>query len=609
MFKDKLNVLYRRHILPWQDMCLSVASFFAHIASVFVVITFVLERGFDVSEAMMGNINWLYISCWWIYFIDRGCHLLCKRREYWKANYGFVGKLINMLLLIMLVPFICRWYGIDLSANKMMFIIERFSTWILFAVSLLDCFDFITRGLGKRTNPSLILALSFLCFILLGSALLLMPACLAQGSHVTWVDTLFTATSAVCVTGLSTVDITTEFTQTGHFFIILLVQLGGLGIMTITSFFALFFMGNISLYSQMVVRDMVSSQSLSGLRPLLKNIIIFTFVIEFVGAVFIFLSVRNTLTFDSLYDMVFFCVFHSISAFCNAGFSTLPDGLSNVGAMHTLSLYWVLGFIIILGSIGYPILINFRKIIYGHLQKLWRMLHGRHYVSQSIPHLFDLNTIIVLKATVIFVVVGTLFFYGMECNASMQGMTPIAKFTHSFFTAVCPRTAGFESVDLNALAPQSLMLYCFFMWVGGASQSTAGGIKLNTFVTSLLNLVAIIKGNESVEVSNRQLPRDSVRRANATILASLLVIGISIFLMEWLEPQLSIKQVSFECISALGTVGSSLGVTSNLHLGGKTLIMVLMFVGRVGMITLMQGMIANHIRKHYVLPEENIIIS
>lgn len=611
MFFDKKYILdfYKQSVLPWQDIGLSVASFLAHVASVFVVLTFTLEQVFNVSDEMMGSINKLYMSCWWFYVIDRGSHLLVRKGAYWKERFEMAGRIINILLLVTLIPLFFRLVGTDISSNLVLALIDRFGIWILFSVSLLDCFDFMTRGLGKKTNPSMILALSFLCLILFGSGVLLMPGCLTPHANITWVDTLFTATSAVCVTGLSTVDITEQFTRTGQCVIIFLVQIGGLGVMTITSFFALFFMGNISLYSQMVVRDMVNAKSLDNLTSLLKNVLGFTLFIELVGAVCIFISIHHHFTGMTFIDEVYFCIFHSISAFCNAGFSSLPLGLSNPQVMNHLSLYWIVGFIIVLGSIGYPILMNFRGIIYKHLQIVWRKMHGRHYVSQSIPHLFDLNTKIVLQATLAFIIVGTLFVSFIEWKGAMHSLSPMAKITHAFFTAVCPRTAGFESIDLNVLAPTTLMVYVVFMWIGGASQSTAGGVKLNTFVTAMLNLRTIIRGDEHIEIYNRQIPLDSVRRANATILASLLCLGTSIFLMEWLEPDLSLKEVSFECISALGTVGSSLGITSDLHLGGKILIMILMFVGRVGTITLAQGMISNQMKKHYKLPEENIIIS
>ncbi len=377
----------------------------------------------------------------------------------------------------------------------------------------------LVRLLGRRTNPSLILAVSFLAIILIGTGLLMLPRCTVNG--ITWVDSLFTATSAVCVTGLVPVDVSTTFTTGGLVVIILLIQVGGLGVMTLTSFFAMFFMGNTSLYNQLVVRDMVSSNSLGSLLSTLLYILGFTLVIEGIGMVSIWFSIHGTLGMN-LEGELAFAAFHSISAFCNAGFSTLSGNLGNSMVMTNHNwLFISVSLLIILGGIGFPILVNFKDIVLYHLRHVWRFVRTRKLERHKVSHLYNLNTRIVLIMTFLLLVTGTLAIAAFEWNASFAGMPVADKWTQAFFNATCPRTAGFSSVDLASLSVQTLLVYLVLMWIGGGAQSTAGGVKVNAFAVVVLNLVAVLRGSERVGGIRKELSHDSIRRSNATVVMSL----------------------------------------------------------------------------------------
>ncbi len=610
LIPKRYTLYHEKYIDPYINKALRIISFVAHMASVFMIATSVLEFGFNLTDAQMGHVNWLYFWVWIIYLVDRGSHLILKKRLYWKSSYSFLGWSINGLLILTLIPIIVTFVGIDDSGGIMRILNNRvFHVLILFLISIIDISDEVTRFLGQKSNPALVMAISFMIIILIGSGLLLMPRCLQEGAHITWIDSLFTSTSAVCVTGLTAVDISTTFTRFGQLIILALIQVGGLGVMTITSFFALFFMGNTTIYNQMLVRDMVSSKSLASLWSTLLNIFGFTVFLELLGAVALFFSIHDTIGLD-IREEIFFSVFHSISAFCNAGFSTYKDGLSAPTLMqgHCM-LYLSISIIVIMGGIGYPVLVNFKTIIYKHLQEVWRWMHGRRYISFSIPNLFDLNTKIVLRTTAFLLFTGFILITVFEWNHAFYGMGVGEKLTHAFFNAVCPRTAGFTSVNLHNMCIQTLFIYMLLMWIGGSSQSTAGGIKVNAFAVAMLNIRAIIHGTTRVEFGNRELSVDSIRRANATVFVSVCVLATSIFLMTLIEPHLPLKSVVFECVSALGTVGSSLNLTSELSTGGKMLISLLMFVGRVGIVTLAQGMLQQYKNHNYQLPQDNIIIS
>lgn len=607
---ERYTLYHEKYVEPYIDQTLKAISFIAHLASVFMIVTSVLEFGFQLTDEQMGHVNWLYFWVWMIYLLDRGSHLLLKKRLYWKSSYSFIGWSINCLLVLTLIPIIVAFFGIDDSFGIMKVLNNRvFHVLILFVISLIDISDEVIRFLGQKSNPALVMAISFLFIILIGSGLLLMPRCLQEGAHITWVDSLFTSTSAVCVTGLASVDIVSTFTRFGQLVILALIQVGGLGVMTITSFFALFFMGNTSIYNQMVVRDMVSSKSLASLWSTLLNIFGFTLILELLGAIGIFCTIHGTIGMD-VGDEIFFCVFHAISAFCNAGFSTIQGGLGNDVLMqghHTF--YIIVACIVILGGIGYPVLVNFKTIVYKHLQEVWRWMHGRRYVSFNIPNLFDLNTKIVLNTTALLFFLGFVLIAVFEWNHAFAQMDVGEKLTHAFFNSVCPRTAGFTSVNLNYMGIQTIIIYIILMWIGGSSQSTAGGIKVNAFAVAMLNIRAIIHGTNRVEFGNRELSLDSIRRANAAVFVSICVLTIAILLMSIIEPHLPLKSVIFECVSALGTVGASLNLTSELSNGGKVLIVVLMFIGRVGVVTMAQGMVQQYKHQNYKLPQDNIIIS
>ena len=607
---ERYTLYHEKYVEPYIDQTLKVISFIAHLASVFMIVTSVLEFGFQLTDEQMGHVNWLYFWVWIIYLLDRGSHLLLKKRLYWKSSYSFIGWSINGLLILTLIPIIVAFFGIDDSFGIMKVLNNRvFHVLILFVISLIDISDEVIRFLGQKSNPALVMAISFLFIIIMGSGLLLMPRCLQDGAHITWVDSLFTSTSAVCVTGLASVDIVSTFTRFGQLVILALIQVGGLGVMTITSFFALFFMGNTSIYNQMVVRDMVSSKSLASLWSTLLNIFGFTLILELLGAIGIFLTIHDTVGME-VGDEVFFCVFHAISAFCNAGFSTIQGGLGNEVLMQDHNAFYIMmACIVILGGIGYPVLVNFKTIFYKHLQEIWRWMHGRRYVSFSIPNLFDLNTKIVLNTTALLFFLGFVLIAVFEWNHAFAQMNIWEKLTHAFFNSVCPRTAGFTSVDLHHMGIQTIIIYMILMWIGGSSQSTAGGIKVNAFAVAMLNIRAIIHGTTRVEFGNRELSLDSIRRANAAVFVSICVLTIAILLMSIIEPHLPLKSVIFECISALGTVGSSLNLTSELSNGGKVLIVVLMFIGRVGVVTMAQGMVQQYKHQNYKLPQDNIIIS
>ena len=570
-------------------------------------------------------------------FIDYGYTLKPHETEYVHAIYHF-GKLFYLILfsatlllqmrrlrrkaiLMTLITGLAlyslmlpHWFPLSSAESPLRGLWHLFeNTYYVGAIlglfATMELSRAVVNFINKRTNPALMLAAGFAVIIVLGTLLLLVPRSTLPHIHLSVVDALFVATSSVCVTGLSPVELATTFTLEGQTVILLLIQIGGLGVMTITSFFALFFMGNTGLYNQFALRDMLSSETFSSLVSALLYILGFTFVIELCGAALIWHSIHGTLGY-SLHEELYFSLFHAVSAFCNAGFSTLEGNLGNEAILtaHNGFYLWI-SLLIVLGGIGFPILVNFKDILFYHLRMAAYRLLGVGQKPIRYRHLTNINTKIVLFITALLLVGGTLWVGCLEWNGAFHGMTTGEKLTQSLFNAVAPRTAGFNSVDLREFSFMTLLGYLFLMWVGGGSQSTAGGLKVNTLGVAWANFLSVIRGRERVTLFGREIPAESVRRASATIFASMCAILTAFVLLVAIEPAIHPTRLLFETISALSTVGSSLGVTPELGEAGKLILTGLMFMGRVGLITVLMSLLPARPDPKYRLPKDNVIIN
>lgn len=577
--------------------------------SIVVIGAIVVDYGFVLDASEMLVVQNVYHCAWWIYFVSYLFRLILS----WKGiSRKTVFMTVVMGLLLGLTAFpkffvslpvghVWAWLW-EFSSNKFLLIA------VLALFAMLEISNGIVSFINKKTNPALLMAACFAVIILFGALLLLLPRSTHEHIRLSLVDALFVSTSAVCVTGLSTVDVAQTFSLEGQIVIALLIQIGGLGVMTITSFFAMFFMGGTGLYNQFALRDMVGSETFSSLISTLLYILGFTFSIEMIGALCIWFSIHGTLGM-ALSEEMFFSVFHAVSAFCNAGFSTLTGNLGNLSILNGHnSFFLIISILVILGSIGFPILMNLRKVVaYSVRKMLWQ--RSEKEVSPRYIHLTNINTKIVFVTTSFLLVGGALSIGLLEWNGAFAGMSIGEKLVQSLFTSVVPRTAGFNSVDLTHFSLLTIIVYVFLMWVGGASQSTAGGIKVNTLAVALANIRAVIRGENAVVLFKREITPDSVSRASAVVFGSIVTILFSFVVLLLLEPDLSPKGLLFEVVSAYSTVGASLGVTPQLGSAGKLLIIILMFVGRVGLITVLMGMTRQRGMRKYRYPKGNVIIN
>ena len=483
------------------------------------------------------------------------------------------------------------------------------NTIFLLVFSIIELSRGFVNFIGNKTNPPLVLSVGFLVIIVVGTLLLMVPRSTLPGLRISVVDALFVSTSAVCVTGLSPVEISSTFTLAGQIIILVLIQIGALGVMTITSFFTLFFMGETSLSSQFAIKDIVGSDKLTSLVSTLLYILGFTFAIEFIGLGLIWLSVHNTMGM-TLKEELYFSLFHSVSAFCNAGFSTLEGNLGNVAVLKNHNLFYlIISLLIILGGIGFPILVNLKKMAFYYMKWYAYKLGFIKNRPARFLHLANLNTKLVLFSTLYLILVGTTFIAVVEWNGAFNNMDISEKIVQSIFNATVPRTAGFNSVSITSFSFITIILYTFLMWIGGASQSTAGGIKVNTFMVAIANFISILKGKENAQLFEREISSYSVKRTGAIIFGSMATILLFWSILIIIEPHIQPYRLLFETVSAISTVGSSLDVTPHLHSSSKIIVSVLMFIGRVGLITLLTSLMQSSKKQLYRYPSENVIIN
>lgn len=481
--------------------------------------------------------------------------------------------------------------------------------WPYLAFLILFSFIELSRlEIGRNTrlfNPALLFAASFFLLITVATGLFMLPN--AATRPLGLVDALFTATSAVCVTGLSTIDVETDLTRSGQWLLMLLFQIGGLGIMTFTSFFAFFFKGRSSLEEQLRIRD-IAQTTLGSARGFVIQVILFSLVLEVLGA-FIFYFQLPPEAFATNGDRAFFALFHSISAYMNAGFSTWTLGMYTESLRFNYPMQWTMSILIIAGGLGFGIIFNFSRYLRFWLkERIKRFLTGAP--CSRFPRVVTISTRLVLITTAALLTMGTLTVLVGEWNKALaEHPTWFGRFTVSFFTSAASRTAGYNVVDWSTITLPVIMVTLLLMYVGGSPGSVAGGIKTTTFAIATLNIFATARGRRRIEFMGREISNLSVRRAFATIVLSLIFLGLSVSVVASLEPELPLLPVAFECFSAFSTVGQSMGITAQLGDAARCVVAVIMFIGRVSALTLLVGILRQVQVNPYRYPKEDIQIN
>lgn len=519
----------------------------------------------------------------------------------WRAHaYSF-----GLVLLTFYLHHIAQTVEALQGANTTDFLIRKLMLYgfitFLFVTEASGLLKYLYR---RRQNTAFVFIISFAVIITVGALLLLLPTATVKGISI--IDAFFTSASAVCVTGLAVLDTSSDFTSVGKIIILLLVQVGGLGIMTFTGLLAYLAAGSVSFHNQVALKSMVSSNRISNVITIVGRIILVTLFFEAIGAGLVYFSVDKDL-FNRQVEHVFFSIFHAISAFCNAGFSTLPDGLNAPVVKFNYPLHLVLALMIVLGGMGFPIVFNiFSYLRRKALRVINKLLHNP--IRESQTRIVQVNSKIALWTSLILLVTGTLLYFAFEYGASLKEHPTLAgKLVTSFFGSVVPRSGGFNTVNMHALTLPTIMIYLLLMWIGASPSSTGGGIKTTTLAVAFLNLRALVTGNNRVEVFRTQISETSINRAFAVIVLSLLIIGVSVLFISVTDKQFGLLEISFEAFSAFSTVGLSLGITPQLSPTSKVILIITMFIGRVGSLTLLMAFATQPKKQLHQYPVEEIM--
>lgn len=495
---------------------------------------------------------------------------------------GFLREhLIDVLLL---VPLVLAMDGVRLSVGL---IAVREA---LTAIRVFAPFSATRRTMGMlRLSPARVVASSFAGAILVGTIFLSLPVASQDKQGTALVDALFTATSAVCVTGLIVLDTPQHFSTFGQVIILILIQLGGLGIMTFSTFLGLALRQRIGIQDRVIMQDLLDESNIETLKLMIVGILKMTFVLESIGALVLTWAWYSDA--GSLRQAVYLGVFHSISGFNNAGFALFSDSLMQYHdnilitvTITTLAIIGGLGFTVITGMSG-----------------------TRFWNRARVPRL-SCHAKLVLVMTGVLLSAGTLVFLCAEWSKTMADFSWTERLLASYFLAVTPRTAGFNTVDTAALTDLSLFITIILMFVGASPGGTGGGVKTSTFALLVLSIRAILQKRDEVEVFYRTIPRETVHKALVIITFSFSLINLYTILLLLTEGAPFLPTM-FEVVSAFGTVGLSMGLTSHLTTAGKVVILTLMFIGRIGPLTMAVALGERQDRARFAYPRERVMVA
>jgi len=443
-------------------------------------------------------------------------------------------------------------------------------------------------------TPARRIAIWFLAAILFGAIVLALPVS-AENKSVSFINALFTATSAVCVTGLVVVNIGTTFSTLGEIIIMILIQVGGLGLMVISTLFFTAMGSRVSLGYRMTLKETFGADGGIQVKTILRSTFLLTFIVETIGAVILYFPFSSRF---GPFKGAYFAVFHSISAFCNAGLSLLEGGLSEFSNSVTILLS--MGMLIIIGGIGFSVANELRQ----------RMSFGRKRVPLS------LHTKMVLNTTCALVIGGTIAFFLMEKGNAFKSFSTPMRILQGFFQSVTSRTAGFDSVSQTSFTEVSLLLTIFLMIIGASPGSTGGGIKTTSFTIITAAIFSRIRGSSNVNIYKRTVSAEStIKAVSIFVLAAAIIFAATLMLLlveSHSLPHAIGKEIAldyfFETVSAFGTVGLSLGITPSLHTPGKLILILVMFAGRVGLLTMAYLVTRPEGSARIVYSEENVMI-
>lgn len=571
------------------------------LAGALVVASFVLLFGFPrplLPEWILFTVQVVLLGVFVAEKIIRLFNAVSKA-EFWRANAFEVPLLLGLAVAVFGAG---HWFAPESEG-----VVRHLAVGIYLVLQVVAKLCRTTANLAASgKNPTQTLIASFLVLIVAGAGLLMLPRASADDRpNLGFVDALFTATSATCVTGLVVKDTGTDFSPAGQWIILALIQLGGLGIVVFGAVFAVLLGQVMSVRESVAMQDLLSANTLSRISKLIAFIFFGTAIIEFVGAV----CLHGMWGQGIGHGQKFCSLFHSVSAFCNAGFGLFSDSLEQ----YRLSwqVYVVFCPLIILGGLGFGVLYDIANLMADRVRRFFKKWFNKQYrFSMEAPKRMRLQTKIVLSASAGLIVLGTVAILVFERYASPGGAAGETGVLDALFQSVTARTAGFNTVRISEMSPSSKLVLILLMFVGGSPGSTAGGIKTVTLVVVIMSAVAALRKRQEVEMFQRSVRIVVVGRAITVTLLFAAVLVASTLALNITENAngFGMSDIAFEAASALGTVGLTTGITRELTTIGKLIIIALMLVGRLGPLTLLAALTFNIRPAKYNYPDEAIIV-
>lgn len=573
------------------------------------VVSLVLQHGFTLAELYRVHFFAVDLALVCGFAVGLALRILGqKQRREAFYRHRFEVILFGSLLLGMIGAFFLPAMDNDFPAHPELRqdLLYGLMNLFLLANVCIQGLRALQRIFVSGARLELLLAGSFFGAILLGMLLLLLPrAMVREGNPISLVDAIFTSTSAVCVTGLAVLDTGTDFSTLGQMIILALIQVGGLGIVTFVAFISAYSTKTLPVPQMVAFRQMINAPAIGDLKSRVAGIFMITVIIELLGAIALFFAYEGS---TSLAARLKWSVFHSVSAFCNAGFSltdnTLETYVDKVGINLTISA------LIILGGLGFLVIPEVANHVRMAVTRLPRLLRPRHERTQlNFRPKLSVQTKISLWVTMWLIVLGFLGFWALESANVLEGKNTGESALISFFQSVTTRTAGFNTIPVGELSQATLLLIIFLMVIGGSPVSTAGGIKTVTFGVLFFALRSMVLRREKIEAFGRTLP-PGVFLTCLNVFVLYMTSGLaSVFLLSIFDPHLSLRDTLFETISALSTVGLSTGITADLSNESKLVLCAAMFVGRVGPIALVFSVFQSRGKVEYEYPVEEVVVS
>ncbi len=584
-----MSPLSKTNSLPGKIVYGSIAVVFASL---------IYDLGWPIDSAQRIVVGAIYQSALVIHLLSLIWLFFCRKQTILSKR-----QLITQLILSTLILGVIH-YGDIFAYQEDLFSKRQASltlTGILIGIPLFSSISYLMEWLAgggvKKTSlpPALLFLLTLICLAFSGALLLLMPNCTFK-HDLSFIDALFTSTSAVCVTGLSPINIHDTLTPLGQLVLLVLIQLGGFGIMTFAYFIAMMLGQGISLRDKVLIRDLLNEETLNSTTSFLRNLILFTFIIELTGAALLYLFWEN-IAIPGDQPLFWHALFHAVSAFCNAGFSTFQDGLGSDFIVYNRAGEAVIMCLIVFGGLGFVIFKEFGQ----HIKH--RFDGRRHHHKLRWTTHFSLAT----QTTFYLIAGGMLCIFISSASTPAFGSQPwTTTLWNSLFYSVSSRTAGFNIDNLAEYSSAAALVMCALMMIGGSPGGTAGGVRTTTFAVVLGELSRIVRGRRDVEFNGRSIAHEVVERSVAVVILSGAWVGATTMLCCYLEPGLSSLDLFFENVSAFTTTGLSRNLTPMLTAETKAVLILNMIAGRVGIFSFVLALAGTPSPRHYRYPSTKL---